>query len=291
MTIKHLVFSGAAYNGVDMIGIITKLVDEKFIIRKDIESLYGVSAGSIVLAIWLLDIDKETLYDYIIKRPWHKIYNINIEMLFSLMTDKGILDKKLFVEIFSPLLKSKGLKPNITLGEFYIFTNKEYNLFITKVNNLEPVKINHRTHPDLSLIDAVYMSSSIPLVFKPEFFEGSYVIDGGIGKFFPLKECVNDGANKEEILGVKVTRPGVYTLERDVSLVKYIGSILNNMIRIVSNNEELDITNIIICPISITVEGELELIITTQEKREELLKNGEKCAENFLKCRMEKLGK
>ena len=292
MTIKHLVFSSGGCNGINMVGVLTKLYEKKFFIRKNIESVYGTSAGAMVLAIWLMDIDKETLYDYIIKRPWHKIYTIKINMIFDLISDKGILDKKFFIDLFSPLLKSKGLTKDITLKEFNIFTEKEYNIFITKVNNLKSIKINHHTHPNLKLIDAIYMSSSIPLIFKPEFFEDSYIIDGAIGAFYPIKPCLDDGALKDEILGVKITRPTIYAIREDDTFLKYISSMLNNLTRISSDNvssknEEMGIPNLIVC--TVLEADDLELIITTGEKREELLKSGELLAEEFLKSRMKEL--
>ena len=73
MTIKHLVLSGGGYNGIDMIAILLKLTSEEFISKDNIESVYGVSAGALSLAIWLLEIENQVLIDYIIKRPWNKI--------------------------------------------------------------------------------------------------------------------------------------------------------------------------------------------------------------------------
>ena len=93
MTIKHIVISGAAYNGIDLIGTITELSEQKYIERKHIQSVFGSSAGAIVLAIWLLNVEKDVLYDFIIKRPWNKIYSFKAEMLFEFLNDKGLIDE------------------------------------------------------------------------------------------------------------------------------------------------------------------------------------------------------
>ena len=37
--------------------------------------------------------------------------------------------------------------------------------------------LNHILN-NLSLIDAIYMSCNIPIIFKPEYYNGSYYIDG-----------------------------------------------------------------------------------------------------------------
>ena len=158
MDIKHLVLSGGGYNGIDMIGMIYKLKELEILKNGMLKSVYGVSAGSIVGAILLLDIEKNVIYDFIIKRPWSKIFNINSELLFKLVDEKGLLDNTLFVEIMRPLLKSKDLNENITLLELYNYTKTNYFVFGTKLNNLESVKISHETHPNMTLIDAITIS-------------------------------------------------------------------------------------------------------------------------------------
>ena len=101
--------SGAAYNGIDLVGILTELFEKEFFKRDDIKSVYGSSAGAIVLAIWMLGIEKEILFDFIIRKPWNKIYAFKAEMFLELFNSKGMLDEKLIHEIMEPLLKSRGL--------------------------------------------------------------------------------------------------------------------------------------------------------------------------------------
>jgi predicted patatin/cPLA2 family phospholipase len=137
------------------------------------------------------------------------------------------------------------------------------------------------------------MSSSIPLIFKPEFFEDTYIIDGAVGAFYPIKQCLDDGALKDEILGVKIIKPAIFTIRKDDTFLKYINSMICNLTKISSNNvssenEEIGVPNLIVC--KVYEPYDLELIITTEEKREELLKSGEKCAEEFLKGCMKELG-
>ena len=206
MDIKHLVLSGGGYNGIDMVGILYKLQELECIKRNNIKSVYGVSAGSIVLAIWLLGIEKNVIYDFVIKRPWSKLFNINSDMLFKLIDEKGLLDNTLFIEIMKPLLKSKDLDENITLLDFYKYTNTDFYIFGTKLNNLESVKISHITHPTMKLIDAITISSALPLIFKPFFYENEFYIDGGIRKHFPIKTAINDGCEKEKICGIYIKR-------------------------------------------------------------------------------------
>ena len=78
MDIKHIVLSGGSYNGIDMVGMIYKLKELEILKNDMLKSVYGVSAGSIVGAILLLNIEKNVIYDFI----------INNAVLFSLILTK-----------------------------------------------------------------------------------------------------------------------------------------------------------------------------------------------------------
>lgn len=283
MTIKHLVLSGGGYNGIDMVAILLKLTSEEFISKDNIESVYGVSAGALSLAIWLLEIENQVLIDYIIKRPWNKIINLNSETLFELIDDKGLLDNKLFVEIFTPLLKCKGLKPNITLKEFYEFTKVDFYIFGTRLNKWESVKISHHTHPNISLIDAIYISSSLPLIFKPMYYDGDYMIDGGLSKRYTVKTAYEDGCKLDEIFGINIKRKEAAYVNKECTFSQYYIGMLHNIINKVSD-DYIKIENEIIHYCG-GMFSNIEDVINKKETREKMIKHGENSALIFLKSK------
>lgn len=279
MTIKHLVLSGGGYNGIDMIGIMTELTEKKFISKEHIQSVYGVSAGSIVLAIWLLQIEKDTLFDFIVKRPWNKLLTFTGETFLELFHDKGLLDNKLFIEIMSPLLKSKDLNPKITLQQFYDYTKVDFYIFGTKMNDWESLKISHKTHPELSLIDALSISSALPIIFKPIFYNGEYLIDGGLSKHYPIQTCIDDGCYKNEVLGICIKRDINSFLNVKSTFLQYYSTMVNNIITKLS----YDYTEV---PFTINhyckEQGvELEEVISKSKKRLDMLNYGRQTASKF----------
>ena len=188
--------SGAAYNGIDLVGILTELFEKEYFKRDDIESVYGSSAGAIVLAIWMLGIEKDVLFDFIIRKPWNKIYSFKAEMFLELFNSKGMLDEKLIHEIMEPLLKSKDLSPDITLSEFYEYTNIKFTIYTTHFNTWKGISLTSDSHPDLKLIDALYMSSAMPVIFKPIVMEGEIYVDGAVTKHYPIKSALDNGCKK-----------------------------------------------------------------------------------------------
>ena len=123
MDIKHIVLSSAAHNGINMVGILYQAEYQKIIQYDKIQTVYGTSAGAIVLALWLTRIDKETLYEFIIDRPWGKTYKPSPNIINGLLNEKGFFNIEHLTNILSPVFKSRGININITLMEFYKYTN------------------------------------------------------------------------------------------------------------------------------------------------------------------------
>lgn len=280
MDIKHIVLSGGGYNGIDMIGMIYKLKELELLKNDMLKSVYGVSAGSIVGAILLLGIEKNVIYDFVIKRPWSKIFNINSKLLFKLVDEKGLLDNTLFVEIMKPLLKSKDLNENITLLEFYNYNKIDFYLFGTKLNTMESVKISYKTHPDMILIDAITISSALPLIFKPVFYEGEYYIDGGVRKHFPIKTAIDDGCNKNETLGVYIRRNESNKITEESSFIQYYYQLIIGAVNLI--NKDIEDVPFVINHFCKKI-GKDSDILSNNVKRENMLEKGEVAVTEFVK--------
>ena len=73
--------------------------------------------------------------DFLIKRPWDKIINLNNINYIEIISEKGLFDKTIAKSIIEPLLKTKGLDINITLEDFYNFTNISIYFYSTNINS------------------------------------------------------------------------------------------------------------------------------------------------------------
>ena len=203
MTIKHLVLSGGGQLMIQLLGAIKHLEENKFIDLKDIESIYGTSAGAIVGVLICLKYDWETIYDYIIKRPWKDVFKIKVENILETYTKKGIFDYKTVEKIFKPLLDAKDIPLDITLEDFYKYSNIDLHFFSFEVNEFKIDDISYLTHPKLQLLTAIQMTCCLPFFLTPVCLDDKYYIDGGIVCNYPLKMCIDAGKNIDEILGFK----------------------------------------------------------------------------------------
>lgn len=249
--IKCLVFSSAAYEVFLQIAGLKYLIDNKIINLEEIECYYGTSAGALISVLCCMGIDYDVIYDYIIERPWHKLLNIDAEKIINSYQNCGVFDKNVFIEGFKPLFKLAEISIDINLYDFYVKTKKKLNIFSSNTTDFSIKKFNYETEPELSLIDALYMSSSVPVIFKPMKYKGTIFNDGALLCRFPINEAILSGKYKEkEIIGIALdNRFSLYMGISDKNLFEYVTSYLTNYIEkkvlvtdIVNNN--INILNI-----------------------------------------------
>ena len=109
---------------------------------------------------------------------------------------------KTIEDTFVPLFSGKDISIDITMQDFYDITKKEIHIFTTDVMRFEVVDISYKTHPDWRLVDAVYASSAIPIIFSPFIKNSKCYCDGAMLLNYPLDKCIENGANSDEIIGL-----------------------------------------------------------------------------------------
>lgn len=199
--IKSIVVSGGGHSLLTFYGILKESNKNNFWKLDQIESLYGTSAGSILAIILALNIDWDILDNYLINRPWQSVFNISASSILSIYNNFGIFSTDFIIEIFKSLFLSKDIQPAITLKEFYELNHIDIHIYTTEIKSFEYIDISHTTHPNWKVLDAVYASCAVPLIFYPFKFENKYYIDGGVLIDFPIDIALQKYKN-EEILGL-----------------------------------------------------------------------------------------
>lgn len=206
--IKHLVISGGLNTGIVFFGILKHLLERHFFSMDTIETIYATSVGTLTAVYFSLGYHLDDIQTFIIDRPWHHVFKLNFNTIVRAVQEGGLFTKNQFIQLISPMLLGKDLDLDISLLEFYIVTKKEIHFYTTSYDTFELVDVSYKTHPDWKLIDAVYSSSCVPIMFDRFAIQDQYFLDGGIIKNYPLHQCLADGHEPENILGL-------YKTERD----------------------------------------------------------------------------
>ena len=200
--IRHIVCSGGGVTGFSFYGMLRECHKRNLWKLEDIETIYGTSVGSIIAVILALDYDWDTIDDYLIKRPWNNVFKFNLYSIIDSLKKRGIFGMKTIEDTFAPLFNGKDISIDITMQDFYDITKKEIHIFTTDVMQFEVVDISHKTHPEWRLMDAVYASSAIPIIFSPFIKDSKCYCDGAMLLNYPLDKCIENGAKNDEIIGL-----------------------------------------------------------------------------------------
>ena len=284
MTIKHLVISGGGPIMIQILGAIQHLEKNEIFDTKNIETIYGTSAGAIVGVLICLKFDWETINDYIIKRPWQDVFPIKVQSIFDAYTKKGIFDTKTIEKCFKPLLDAKDIPMDINLNDFYKLSNIELHLYSFEINEYKVQDISYLTHPGLSLMNAIQMTSCLPILVTPVCIDNKCYIDGGMACNYPLSYCIDSGKNEDEIFGFK----NKYIDEKehvnsDSTMLDFLLSFLFKAVFSVNTDrKQPQIKNELICDADYLSFSVLKNALTNMEVRRNLFENGIETASKFI---------
>ena len=286
--IKNIVLSGGGVVFLTQLGTLKTLSESGVWNIDNIEKIYSTSAGCLVSTLITLKIEWDIIIEYIIERPWNDVIKITPENIMNMVSKKGLWGKEVMNIFFKSLFDSINLSLDITMKEYYEYNEKEIHFFTFDMNAFELIDVSYITHPNLKLIDAIFMSCTIPLVFNPICMDGKCYIDGGIMMNYPLQYCFEKGCKIDETLALKTCfYSNPETKEEDVGHLKIIGEdtnmidyitiFIHKMMKHINvNNEPKTNTNLneIICVSPKTTMEILLLFLDDKDFRNKLYKDG-----------------
>ena len=92
----------------------------------------------------------------------------------------GLEDGEYMKSMISKILIDAGFSKNITLSSLKRYVKKEFILVTTKLSTQEIVYLRAETHPNLEVVDAIFMSMCIPFLFKPVEYHQELYVDGAL---------------------------------------------------------------------------------------------------------------
>tara|TARA_R110002072_G_scaffold244302_3_gene403656 strand:- start:7703 stop:8713 length:1011 start_codon:yes stop_codon:yes gene_type:complete len=293
MVINHIILPGGGPIGFYVYGALKQLNKLNFWNIENIKSIYCTSIGGLIGIITILNLDWEWMDDFLIKRPWDKIINLNNINYIEIISEKGLFDKTIAKSIIEPLLKTKGLDINITLEDFYNFTNISIYFYSTNINSnlLDEEEISYKNYPNMKLYEALYATMNVPFIFKPYYINNKCLIDGGLVNNNPIKNCIeNENTNYDNILfftnstQCKENRLEVESNIFDLLLLMLSKMATTIMCRNVEFKKRENIKNLIECDTnngSLNIEYWLK-VLNLQYEREKILNNGIIKANEFI---------
>lgn len=245
--IKHLVIPGGGVTGFSYYGTLSASAKKGIWDLKNIQSMYGTSVGAIIIAMLCLRYDWDILDDFLIKRPWQNVFKFDMYSVIGSMQKCGMFEQKVLEEFFLPLFSGRDLPIDITMADFYAYTNIDLHLFTTEIKTFQTIEISHSSHPTWTVMEAVYASCCLPIMFSPFFKDDTYYCDGGFLANYPIEHCLQNGADPDEILGIMRSHVENKNMElsKDSMLFDYalllVNKTINNLVLINHTNYTIGI--------------------------------------------------
>lgn len=237
MNIQYITIPGGGLDFFLFYGILQYLNKENVYHIDNIKNIYGTSCGSILAILLILKLEWDVLDKYIIHRPWEKLFDITPDTLFNCISNKGLFTIDIFYSLFTPLFKAQNYDINITFKELYEKTGIHLNIFAVEYNTTTLVNFNKDTYPNLGIIKASYMSSTLIPIFQPVLHEDKYYIDGGVILNNPityLAETIDDDI-EDKAIGIldisycktnKITNFKIEDIDKDCNLLQFVFSLV-----------------------------------------------------------------
>jgi NTE family protein len=283
-SIKHIVISGGGISGLVAYGALRETNKRGIWNINNIETIYGTSAGSIIGTMLALKFEWDVLDDYLIQRPWQNIVKLNMYNIIDSFHKRGVFDIKVIEDVFTPLFGALEIPISVSMLEFYEKTKIEMHFFSTEINEFVAVDLSYKTHPEWRMVDAIYASSCLPILFTPFCREDKYYVDGGIFLNYPLEPCSRLVEDKAEILGFcnRHNKAVNLVLNQESTLFDSIVLILQKTVKnIVMHKPVIEGVNQIELETHMISIYDIFNMVSSMEERERLIKKGVDTVETF----------
>lgn len=185
-----IVMAGGGMKGFGLLGAMQYMIDNKLI--GNVKYYSGTSIGAVICYFLAIGYTPIEMVVYIItNNVFDKKDHKSID---SILNGEGIYDFSIYSSHFKKMSIDKiGYIP--TFKDLY---EKMGIILFTCTYNITKKKkeyLSFYTHPEMSCIDAIILSSSLPFIFNDCIYNTEYFIDGGFVDncpFFPIIEYIKD---------------------------------------------------------------------------------------------------
>lgn len=196
---SYVVVAGGGTRALAYLGIIdaleSKLGDRwRTHYREGMRGFVGASAGSIVALCLTLQLTGKDVRDAV--QPFLE----NIRMIapnpdissmihsYGMDTGNGILT------LVRDILRRGNITEDVTFERMHQLTRREFACTGLNINTNAVHTFDRHTRPNMSVVDAIRISTSVPLLYTPVELDGDLYIDGALGcnmpDCYPRSECM-----------------------------------------------------------------------------------------------------
>jgi NTE family protein len=189
-----LVLSGGAVKGIAHIGALKALEDKH--ILKNIKVIAGTSIGGLIAGLYVVGWTPDQLYTFIEDFPVKNLRSVNTS---GFLTKFGLDDGFKLNFVLERMFEEKNISKTVTFIELYNLTKIKLIVSTVCLNDKQVYYLSYTTYPDMPVLLAIRMTTSLPLWFTPVSYNGKLFVDGGCIDNYPIQLFNN---NLDSVIGI-----------------------------------------------------------------------------------------
>lgn len=192
-----LVLSGGGIRGYGLLGSLQYLSEQREL--DALGSCIGTSIGAIIAYLLCLGYSPLDIVHYSLRNQVLQQLSNLADAPQSLISGNGLIQFEPISEFLEVMTLSKHGRL-FTFQTLYDECSIDFGCVTYNYNKLRTEVLHRSTTPDLSCIQAIQMSASIPYVFEQCLYQGNVYIDGGLVDNFPLRAAFRLGETR--VIGI-----------------------------------------------------------------------------------------
>ena len=208
MQIEGLQFGGGAHYSAMFLGALHQLMVHEVIDLEKIATFGGSSAGSVIALLLSVGFTAKEVFEELVLVDLEDIL-LNDVNLSDLFTNNGFCYGKLFVQKVVEIVQKKIPDFNMKTT-FESLLNVTGKTLVVSGTNLTEKKVDlfcHKNSPTMSVVYAVRLSVSIPLLFQTLEYKNNLYVDGAWFKDIRDSESCHDFFKKDTSLHFVIKIP------------------------------------------------------------------------------------
>jgi hypothetical protein len=186
--IEFMAFSAGGMNGATYFGVLQALQEDSVWQEKlkQIKGVAGTSIGCMIALAIVLEMNYSTLMEILL--PTFSNFSNVVPLLdiSSLISNYGFDTGEHLKKAIRTVLNANGLSEHITFKHLYQYYPKELVCVATDMKESSATYFSVKSHPDMLIVDAMFMSMCVPFLFTPVKYNDRLYVDGVLVMHIPM---------------------------------------------------------------------------------------------------------
>jgi predicted patatin/cPLA2 family phospholipase len=230
--IDTLCIGGGAIKGFSYLAALHVLISHNYINLDLINKYTGTSVGSIFCFLLSIGYTTEELLVYFNNFDKKDLdVNLDLELFLS---KHGFNDGSNYMSMVTTLFNLKTKLKDINFKDLEILTKKKIYIIVTNFTKGQKEIFSYETSPEMSVLLAIRISISIPLLLTPIIYNDNYYIDGCLTSNYGIEYC-----NLKTTLCICLQKPKCFSYDNISNIISGIMTIV--MLKDLNDLKKLEI--------------------------------------------------